>query len=79
MRLWIAMTLAAVGLAAGTWWLTRAPAPEQSSAAVSPEAVIAQSIPPPQPTGFSMPGKGRRFNIRPAANEPIRVYTYSRS
>jgi hypothetical protein len=59
------MTLAAVGLAVGTWWLTRSPSPEQPStttSAVSPEMPEPRSIASSAPK--AMP-----------ANPPIRFST----
>jgi hypothetical protein len=82
MRLWIAMTLAAVGLAGGTWWLTNTPTP------LSPDRYMRSWVdssdnPPPQPTEISspVPDSSRRFHIRPTgvdvrsiSVEPIAVY-----
>jgi hypothetical protein len=68
MRLWIAMTIAAVGLAAGTWWLTRSP--EKPITAVSlatPETRTVASLTPR--TLPPSPPMRRRTN----AVEPIAV------
>jgi hypothetical protein len=70
MRLWIAMTLMAVGLAAGTWWLTQPPSPE-------PEPIPVAAPRPEEgrtsPTSMVRTPPREHHIIQAAAIEPIAV------
>ena len=79
MRLWIAMTLAAIGLAVGTWWLTRSPSPRPEGLVFSnssrPEVAVGR-----QPAVNSLPialtgaVKKGLFGDGHEGVEPIAVY-----
>ena len=63
MRLWIAMTLSAAALAAGTWWLTRSTEPETSTAS---EKSVRSTVPdpPPWPEVWATSPAKPRYRIR---------------
>jgi hypothetical protein len=72
MRLWIAMIFAAVGLAAGTWWLTRSPAPERPAAPVSEQASQSRTVASstPRPMSPSHPIRAWTSAVEPIAVHP---------
>ena len=57
MRLWIAMTLAAIGLMAGAWWLTM------------PRATETAAVDPNRETGSG--SKGNQFGLAPTYIPPV--------
>jgi hypothetical protein len=84
MRLWIAMTLAAVGLAVGTWWLTRSPKPAAEGFVFS-KSSRPEVRPGKQPEVHSSPialtsaVKKRLFGDGHEGVEPIAVYVETES
>jgi hypothetical protein len=74
MRLWIAMTLAAVGVAAGAWWLTRSSTPLSASKSSAPEVCdVHPTAPgwPPEPLPTAV--RPRNFGASATDSEPIAV------